>query len=290
MRQKVFDYRDLTRISYSIRKSIVKSLANAGSGHTGESLALADIFTSLYFNRMNHNPENPGWEDRDRLILSIEPVAPVLYATLAHAGYFDLKELYTLRKPESRLQENPAFYKNLPGVEASAGSPGQGLSTAVAMALTAKNDRKLFRIYSVNGGVEMQKCQIWEAALAAAHHKLDNLTALVDCHEFQIEGKTSDILSIKLLTEKWLDFGWSVFECNGHDFRELSNSLDKLAGIKGKPGLILTKTILGKGIKTIENDHLWHGKAPNHDEATEFLCQLDESLLMAIEDMAKSGL
>jgi len=288
MMQKVSENSDLTRISYSIRKSIVKSLTATGSGNTGESLALADIFTSLYFNRMNHDPANPGWEGRDRLILSIKHVAPVLFATLAHAGYFDLKELYTLCKPGSRLQGFDAFDKNLPGVEPFAGSTGQGLSIEVGMALAAKKDRKLFRIYSLHDEVEMQRSQIREAALAAAHHKLDNLTTIVDCNGFRIDSKTSGGLNTEPLVSKWLAYGWNVVECNGHNFSELLSSLEKVTGIKGKPGLILTKTIPGKGIKTIENDQLWYGKAPNHDEATEFLCQLDESLLMALEELAKS--
>lgn len=287
--QKISDYRDLTRISYSIRKSIVKSLTAAGSGHTGESLGLADIFTSLYFNRMNHNPANPGWEDRDRLILSIGHAAPVLYATLAHARYFDLKELYTLRKPESRLQGHPAFDKNLPGIENSSGFPGQGLLIAVGMALAAKMDNKLIRIYSVHSDGEMQEGHIREAAMAATHHKLDNITVIVDCNGFQIEGKSTDVLKIESLALKWVAFGWNVIECNGHDFSELLSSLDKVSGIKGKPGVIIANTIMGKGIKTIENNYLWHGRVPNHEEATEFLCQLDESFLMAIEELAKSG-
>jgi len=287
--QKVSDYRDLTTISYSIRKSIVKSLTVAGSGHMGRSLALADIFTCLYFNRMNHNPAIPGWEDRDRLILSDSHLAPVLYATLAHAGYFDLKEIYTMQKQESRLPENPAFNKNLPGVETTSASTGQGFSNAVGMALAAKMDKKIFRIYSVPGDMEMQEGEILEAAMAAAHHKLDNLTAIVDCNGLQIDGKTSGVLNTETLTLKWLALGWNVVECNGHDFRQILNSLEKDREIPGKPGVIIAKTTLGKGIKTIENNHLWQGRAPSHEEATEFLCQLDESLILAIEEIAKSG-
>jgi transketolase len=289
MMQKVSDYKDLTSISYSIRKSIVKSITVAGSGYMGRSLALADIFTSLYFNRMNHNPGNPGWEDRDRLILSDSHLASVLYATLAHAGYFDLKELYTMRNQESRLPGNPAFNKNLLGVETTSASTLQGFSNAVGMALAAKMDKKMFRIYSVSGDVEMQEDEIREAAMAAAHHKLDNLTAIVDCNGLQIDGKTTGVFNTETQYLKWLALGWNVVECNGHNFSELLSSLDKVTGIKEKPGLILANTIPGKGIKTIENDQLWHGKAPNHDEATEFLCQLDESLLMALEELVKSA-
>ncbi|NTW24648.1 MAG: transketolase [Lentimicrobium sp.] len=287
--QKVTDYSDLTRISYSIRKSIVKSLATAGSGDTGSSLGLADVFTSLYFNHMSHNPAIPAWEERDRLILSFCDAAPVIYATLAHAGYFDLKQLYTPGKPVSRLQVHPALNKNLPGIETSTGSPGQGLSMAVRIAIAAKMDKKSIRIYSVHCDGEMQEGQLWEAAMAASHHKLDNLTAIIDYNGLQTDAKTTDVLNIEPLVFKWQAFGWNVVECNGHDFRQILNSLEKVNEITGKPGVIIAKTTMGKGIKTIENNHLWQGRAPTHEEATEFLCQLDESLILAIEEIAKSG-
>lgn len=280
---KITDIKKLIELSYSIRKSIIKSLALAGSGHTGGSLGLSDIFTALYFHTMNHRPTEPGWDERDRLILSIGHVAPVLYTTLAHAGYFPLAELFTLRKEGSRLQGHPALDRKLPGIETSSGSLGQGLSIAVGMAIAAKSDGKSCRIFSIHGDGEMQEGQIWEAAMAAAHHKLDSITAIIDCNGLQIDGKTSDIMNTEPLADKWRAFGWNVFECDGHHFHEIIQALNLSAVKNSKPNLVIARTIMGRGVKTIENNHCWHGKAPTREEAVEFLCQLDESMLLALE-------
>jgi len=279
---KVNDIQRLIEISYSIRKSILKSLATAGSGHTGGSLGLADIFTALYFNIMDHKPEEPEWKNRDRLILSIGHVAPVLYATLSHSGYFDKTELFTLRKMGTRLQGHPAMDKGLPGIETSSGSLGQGLSIAVGMGIAAKNDQQQIRIFSVHGDGEMQEGQIWEAAMAASHHNLDNITAIIDCNGLQIDGKTIEVMNIEPLEDKWIAFGWNVYKCDGHNFREIIDALTQ-SGIKnGKPNLILARTIMGKGVKTIENNHLWHGRSPTKEEVVEFTCQIDESMNIAL--------
>ena len=189
----------LKDISKDIRKDIIRMIANAGSGHTGGSLGLADIFTVLYFNILNHDPENPGWEERDRLILSIGHVAPVQYAALAYAGYFPKEELLTLRKLGSRLQGHPGRDHGLPGLELSAGSLGQGLSVAVGMAIAAKKDYKNHRIYCINGDGELQEGSIWEAAMSASFYKLDNLTALVDRNKLQIDGRIEDVMNIEPL-------------------------------------------------------------------------------------------
>nr|MBC8488623.1 transketolase [Bacteroidota bacterium] len=207
----------LKKLAKDIRIDIIKSLSEAGSGHTGGSLGITDIFTVLYFNVLNHDPGNPEWEDRDRVILSIGHVAPVLYSTLAHAGYFPKEELKTLRKLGSRLQGHPGKEHGLPGIELSAGSLGQGLSVSVGVAISAKMDNKNRRVYSIHGDGELQEGAIWEAAMSAAHYKLNNLTAVVDRNCVQIDGKTSDVMELEPLADKWKSFGWNVIRCNGHD-------------------------------------------------------------------------
>lgn len=274
MNKAITDIEDLKQLSYEIRKAIISSLVAAGSGHLGGSLGLTDVFTSLYFHVMNHDPENPLWEDRDRLILSIGHVAPVLYATLARAGYFELEELESLRKLDSRLQGHPGRDHGLPGLELSAGSLGQGLSVAVGMAITAKFDKKSWRIYSINGDGELQEGSIWEAAMSAAHYKLDNLTALIDRNYVQIDGKTSDVMEIEPLADKWRSFGWEVIECNGNEHSEILGAYNKAITIKSRPSVIIASTKMGKGIPSIEGNYRWHGKSPSDEEAAQFLKEL----------------
>lgn len=241
---------------------MVKSLAEAGSGHLGASLGLADVFTVLYFSVLNHRPDKPLWEDRDRLILSIGHVAPVLYAALANAGYFPKQELMTLRKLGSRLQGHPGRDHGLPGIELSAGSLGQGLSVAVGMALAAKMDKKLWKVFCINGDGEMQEGSIWEAAMSAAYYKLDNLTTIVDRNKVQIDGENSDVMEIEPLVDKWKSFGWDVLLCNGNDVSKLLKVFSKAKSLSGKPKVIIAETLMGKGVKTIENNYKWHGKVP----------------------------
>jgi transketolase len=264
----------LISVSHEIRADILRSITEAGSGHTGGCLDLADLFTTLYFHILRHKPEHPSWEDRDRLILSIGHVAPVLYTALAHAGYFPREELLTLRKLGSRLQGHPGRDHGLPGIELSAGSLGQGLSVAVGMAITAKMDKASWRVYSVHGDGEMQEGSIWEAAMSAAHYKLDNLIAFIDRNGVQIDGKTSDVMEIEPLEQKWRAFGWEVFQCDGHDHRQISDHVGKAGEIKGRPSVIILKTIMGKGVKSIEGDYRWHGKAPTREELKRFLAEL----------------
>jgi len=271
---QTYDPNRLRSISVDIRKSVISSLAVAGSGHLGGSLGLADIFTTLYFSVLNHDPHNPRWEDRDRLILSIGHVAPVLYATLAHAGYFPVEELNTLRKMGSRLQGHPGRDHGLPGLELSAGSLGQGLSVAVGMALAAKMDHKSHNIYCIHGDGELQEGSIWEAAMSAAHHKLDNLTAIIDRNGLQIDGKTEDVMQLEPLDEKWRSFGWHVISCNGHDFGELMAAFDQSRSVVTKPTVIIASTIMGKGVPSIEGDHRWHGKVPSREQEDLFIKEL----------------
>jgi transketolase len=266
--------RMLREKSLAIRQDILKSLAAAGSGHTGGSLGLADLFATLYFKILRHDPKNPSWEDRDRLILSIGHVAPVLYATLAHAGYFPVEELLTLRKMGSRLQGHPGRDHGLPGLELSAGSLGQGLSVGVGMALAAKLQRKSWRVYTVHGDGELQEGSIWEAAMSAAHHKLDNLIAFVDRNGVQIDGRTSDVMEIEPLADKWKAFGWQVLECDGHDHGQIIESVSKAQETTGRPSVVILHTIMGKGVKSIEGDYRWHGKAPTKVQLPGFLEEL----------------
>lgn len=276
--RKPFTSKQLRGISLKIRKDIIRSLAAAGSGHTGGSLGLADIFTILYFYWLDHDPEDPWWLDRDRVILSIGHVAPVLYTTLAHAGYFGREELLTLRKLGSRLQGHPGREHGLPGLELSAGSLGQGLSVAVGMALAAKIDIDARRVVCICGDGELQEGSVWEAAMSASHYHLDNLFVIVDRNRLQIDGRTSDVMEIEPLADKWAAFGWNVVQCDGHDHLDIIRALAEAESAFGKPSVIIANTVMGKGVPSIENNHLWHGRAPSAEEAKQFLEELDLSL------------
>ncbi|NQV02089.1 MAG: transketolase [Bacteroidia bacterium] len=276
---KVNDPLLLKEISTEIRKSVIKILSIAGSGHLGASLGLADLFTCLYFSVLEHDPEDSLNPDRDRLILSIGHVAPVLYTTLARVGYFPDKELATLRKLGSRLQGHPGREHGLPGLELSAGSLGQGLSVSVGRALAAKMDAQLWRVYCILGDGELQEGSVWEAAMAAAHLKLDNLIAIVDRNGVQIDGKTEDVMALEPLKEKWRAFGWEVVECDGNNHQDILNSIQLLQQVQDKPGVILAYTKMGKGVGSIEGDYHWHGKAPSKSEATQFIRELEKEAL-----------
>lgn len=262
-------------IAQNIRIDVIRSLTAAGSGHLGGSLGLADIFTALYFSELRHDAEDPSWEDRDRLILSIGHVTPVHYATLAHAGYFPVEELLSLRKLGSRLQGHPGRDHNLPGLELSAGSLGQGLSVAVGMALTAKHDNKDWRTWCIMGDGELQEGSVWEAAMSAGHYKLNNLTGIVDRNKVQIDGKTEDVMDIEPLKQKWEAFNWNVLECDGHDFDSILDAFEKAKTENRKPTVIIANTHMGKGIKEVEDDYRWHGRAPNKEEAERFIDELN---------------
>lgn len=269
----------LRNTAYAIRKAVIHSLAAAGSGHTGGSLGLADLFTTLYFSVLRHDPLRPDWKDRDRFILSIGHVAPVLYATLAIAGYFPPDELLTLRKLGSRLQGHPGRDHGLPGIELSAGSLGQGLSVAAGMAIAAKMDHRSHRIFCLMGDGELQEGSVWETAMAASHHKLNNLTALVDRNGLQIDGPTERVLALEPLGDKWRSFGWNVIPCNGHHFPDLLKAFNESESCYNKPSVILVSTTMGKGIRSIENDYRWHGKAPTQEQAVDFIKEMDSGKL-----------
>jgi len=267
--------RELEEIAFRIRKNIILSLTAAGSGHLGGSLGLADVFTAFYFDILNHQAQNPNWEKRDRLILSIGHVAPVLYASLAEAGYFDVSELMSLRKMGSRLQGHPSIKEKLPGVELAAGSLGQGLSVSVGLALAFKIDKKNNRVFCVLGDGELQEGAVWEAAMSAAQHQLNNLIAVVDRNYVQIDGATQKVMDIEPLEEKWKAFAWNVLSCNGNDIVDFINTVKKAKNNQQKPTVIIAETVMGKGIPSIEGDYRWHGKVPSEKEKDLFLKELE---------------
>jgi transketolase len=264
----------LQNIATGIRIDLLKSLYHAGSGHTGGSLGLSDIFTVLYFAEMQHQPNNPQWENRDRLVLSIGHVAPVLYTSLAWAGYFPKEELSTLRKMGSRLQGHPGRDHGLPGIELSAGSLGQGLSVAVGMALAAKHQHQNHRVYAICGDGELQEGSIWEAAMSAGHYKLNNLCAIVDRNGLQIDGTTEEVMQLEPLDKKWEAFGWNVISCDGNNIEALLDAFAKAKKCNTRPSVIIAKTLMGKGVKSIENNHSWHGKAPNKEQLALFIKEI----------------
>lgn len=265
---------DLKVKSRHIRELVLTSLAEAGSGHTGGSLDLADIFAVLYFDHLRHDPKNPLWADRDKVILSIGHTAPVLYATLAAAGYFPESEMLTLRKMGSRLQGHPSYAFRLPGVESCSGSLGQGLGVSMGMALAAKIDGKPNRVFCIMGDGELQEGSVWESAMAAAHHHLDNLCAIIDRNRLQIDGGTEKVMALDPLADKWKSFGWNVIEIDGHDHDQIKKALVSADQTTDKPTVIIANTIMGKGVKSIENNNKWHGKVPTKDQLPEFLNEL----------------
>ena len=257
-----------------IRKLILTALVEAGSGHMGGSLDLVDIFTVLYFNHLRHNPQNPLWEGRDKVVLSIGHTAPVLYATLAAANYFPEEELFTLRKLGSRLQGHPSLDTHLPGLETSSGSLGQGLGVALGMALAAKMDGKPNRVFCIMGDGEQQEGCVWETAMAAAHHKADNLCAIIDRNRLQIDGGTEKVMAIDPLRDKWSAFGWNAIEVDGHDMEQIKMALEMADKELGRPTVIIANTVMGKGVPSIENNNQWHGKVPTKEQLPIFLAEL----------------
>jgi transketolase len=264
----------LKRQAKLIRVEILKMLTLAGSGHTGGSLSAADIVTALYFSKMRHKPDSPGWRERDRFILSKGHAAPLLYAGLAMAGYFDKTALKTLRKLGSPLQGHPCS-RVLPGVEISTGSLGQGLSVSNGIAIGLKMDNLSSRVYCLLGDGETQEGQVWEAAMTAAHYKLDNLCAIIDLNGLQIDGPVSKVKAIEPVASKWSAFGWNVIDIDGHDMKEILEALDEAETVKGKPSVILAHTIKGKGVSFFEGKVEYHGIAPTPEELEEALKEME---------------
>ena len=249
-----------------IRMSIINMLLTAGSGHSAGPLGMADIFTALYFHILKHDPKNPLWDERDRLILSNGHICPVQYAAMAHAGYFPVDELKTLRKFGSRLQGHPHRTK-LPGIETSSGPLGSGLSQAIGMALADRIDKKTRFFYCLMGDGELNAGEVWEAAMLGGKERLWNLIGIIDRNNIQIDGFTEDVMPLEPLRSKFEAFGWHVLEIDGHNFEEIVNAVEEAKAIFEKPKMIIAHTIPGKGIDFMERKFEWHGKPPNKEEA-----------------------
>lgn len=249
----------LEDMAIRLRRDIIAMVSGAGSGHIAGPLGMADIFTALYFHILNHNPKKPNWSERDRVILSNGHICPVLYAALAHAGYFPVEELKTLRKTGTRLQGHP-HRGALPGVETTSGPLGSGLSQACGMALAARMDAKKYRIYCLMSDAEHQEGNLWEAAMFAAKYRLNNITAIVDRNNIQIDGFTENIMPLEPFRQKYESFGWHVLEVNGHSFEEVIAAANEARAIYERPTVILAHTIPGRGVHFMEHDYLWHSK------------------------------
>ncbi len=262
---KTLSIEEIEAIAKKLRRHIINMTGKAGSGHPGGSLSAVEIVTALYFNVLRHNPENPRWPDRDRFILSKGHAAPLLYATLAECGYIPVEELPTLRKLGSCLQGH-CDSNVTTGVEMTAGSLGQGLSFAVGVALAGRLDSKEYTVYVLLGDGECDEGQVWEAAMAAAHHKLDKLIAIVDNNGLQIDGWNRDVMNLEPFGEKWQAFGWHVIEVDGHNFINLIDAFKQAKSVKGKPTVIIAHTVKGKGVSFMENNPDFHGKAPTTAE------------------------
>ena len=267
------DHKGLKEIARNIRKDIVSMIHTSKSGHPGGSLSAVEILTALYFDEMNIDINNCKMEDRDRFVLSKGHAAPVLYATLAHKGYFDREELNGLRKINRMLQGHPDM-KAIPGVDMSTGSLGQGFSVSCGMAMASKLDNAPWRVYTLLGDGEVQEGIVWEAAMSASHYKLDNLVAFLDYNGLQIDGKTEDVMNIGPIVDKFKAFGWNVIEIDGHDFDQIFAALDMAKETVGKPTIIIAKTIKGKGVSFMENEAMWHGLALSDSDLERALLDL----------------
>ncbi len=268
---------ELMKTANEIRKGIIEAVHSAKSGHPGGSLSAADIFTYLYFEEMNIDPENPKKEDRDRFVLSKGHTAPGLYSTLAHRGFFPVEDLKTLRHVGSYLQGHPDM-KHIPGVDMSSGSLGQGISAAVGMALSAKLSKADYRVYTLLGDGEIQEGQVWEASMLAASRKLDNLVVIVDNNNLQIDGTIEEVNSPYPIDKKFEAFNFHVINIDGNDFDQIDAAFKEAKKVKGQPTAIIAKTIKGKGVSFMEDQVSWHGAAPN-----------DEQFAVAMEDLEKAG-
>ncbi len=268
---------ELKETARHLRIDVLKMLTLAGSGHTGGSLSAVDIITALYFHKMRHDPQNPRWDERDRFILSKGHGGPALYAALSKAGYFDRRHLWQLRQAGGILQGHP-FSRSTPGLECTSGSLGQGLSIANGIALACKLTKKSCQIYVLLGDGEIQEGQVWEAAMSAAHHKLDNICAIVDNNGLQIDGSVDGIKSLNPIAPRWRAFGWETREIDGHDLKQIIQALDPADKVKGKPQMIVAHTIKGKGVSFMEGKVGYHGVAPTREELKRALPELGASI------------
>lgn len=268
---------ELAIIANRVRKHALTGIYNAQSGHPGGSLSVADVLTFLYFDVMNVDPKDPKKEDRDRLVLSKGHTAPALYGTLAERGFLPVEDVATLRKCDSYLQGHPDM-KNIPGVDMSTGSLGQGVSVAGGMALAAKIDKKDYRVYAILGDGELEEGQVWEQAMFAPHYKLDNLTIFVDFNGLQIDGDITKVMNPTPIDKKFEAFGWNVIVCSAHDFGELEDAVKKAKECKGKPTAIIMNSVKGKNVSFMENNAAWHGSAPNEEQYNQAVSELDSKI------------
>lgn len=271
--EEAMDIKALEKTAAEVRVGVVKAIHNAGSGHPGGSLSAADIVTALYFSEMNVDPKNPKMEGRDKFILSKGHAGPVQYSALALKGYFPVEDFMTLRKLGSKFQGHPDMNK-VPGIEMSTGSLGQGFAAAGGMAIANKLNNDPGRIYVLLGDGEIQEGIVWEAAMSAAHYKLDNMVGILDYNGLQIDGRNKDVMTVAPVADKFRAFGWNVLEINGHDFEEILDAFAKARECKGKPTMIVAKTVKGKGVSFMEDNAGWHGKAPNDEETEQAVAEL----------------
>ncbi len=269
--------KNLELMAYKIRKLALTGIYNANSGHPGGSLSIAEIMSVLYFDVMNVDPKTPKNPDRDRFVMSKGHCAPALYATLAYKGFFPEKDVETLRKTDSYMQGHPDM-KNIPGVDMSTGSLGQGICAANGMALAAKLDNKDYRVYAVLGDGELEEGQVWEAAMFAAHYKLDNITAFVDLNLLQIDGDVRKVMNPTPVDKKFEAFGWNVIVTDAHDVEKLKNAIEEAKNTKDKPTVIIANSVKGKGVSYMENNAAWHGAAPNEEQFKQAVCELDAKI------------
>ena len=263
----------LEELANKARQLLIEELVEAGSGHTAGPLGMADVFTAFYFHILNHDPANPAWEDRDRLILSNGHITPIRYVLMAMSGYFPIEELKTLRKFGSRLQGHPER-ERLPGIETTSGPLGSGLGQACGIAYGARMDGRKFRTYCFMSDGEIDSGVHWESVLFAGKNKLHNLTGLIDRNNIQIDGMTENIMPLEPLKDKYEAFGWHVLEIDGHNFEEIVGAVEEAGSIYEKPTVIISHNIPGKGISEMEFDYLWHGKPPKPEEGQKFLDEL----------------
>lgn len=256
---------NLEIMATKIRIHVIEAVYSANSGHPGGSLSIADILAVLYFDIMNIDPNNPKWEDRDRFVLSKGHCSPALYGALAEKGYFNKDLIKTFRQSNSFLQGHPDM-KQIPGVDMSTGSLGLGISAANGMALAGKINNKTYKVYTILGDGELQEGQVWEAAMFAAHYRLDNLVAFIDLNGLQIDGETDKVMNSNPVDEKFAAFGWNVITICGHDYDDIKNAIKEVESIKDKPSVIIAKTVKGKGVSYMENVASWHGMAPNEEQ------------------------
>ncbi len=267
----------LSICAYNIRKDVIDAVYSASSGHPGGSLSIADVLAYLYFYKMNVDPKNPKDPDRDRFVLSKGHCAPALYGVLAEKGYFPKEDVKTFRQTSSYLQGHPDM-KGVPGVDMSTGSLGQGICAANGMALAAKIDHKDYRVYSILGDGELEEGQVWEAAMFAAHYKLDNVTAFIDFNGLQIDGDITKVMNPTPIDKKFEAFGWHVIHINAHDFDEIDAAVTEAEQTKGQPTMILMHSTKGKGVSFMENNYEWHGMAPNQEQYEQAIAELDAKI------------